>query len=87
MPSFDPGGNHETIAGPDNWVIFDNGTDRVDASWEFLQYLASPDVILQDSLATGHLPTRASVEQMPGFAEFYTKFPGRRRLRREPVAT
>lgn len=76
MPSFDAGGNHETIAGPDNWVMFDNGTDRVNASWEFLQYLASPDVILQDSLATAHLPTRASVEQMPGFAEFDTKFPG-----------
>jgi multiple sugar transport system substrate-binding protein len=76
MPSFDPGGDHDTIAGPDNWVIFDNGTDRVDASWEFLQYLASPDVILQDSLATSHLPTRASVEQMPGFEEFYTKYPG-----------
>ena len=76
MPSFDAGGNHETIAGPDNWVIFDNGTDRVNASWEFLQYLASPDVILQDSLATAHLPTRASVEQMPGFSEFDTKFPG-----------
>ncbi len=76
MPSFDAGGSHQTIAGPDNWVIFDNGTDRVNASWEFLQYLASPDVILQDSLATAHLPTRASVEKMPGFAEFDTKFPG-----------
>lgn len=76
MPSFDPGGNHDTIAGPDNWVIFDSGTDRVNASWEFLKYLSSPDVVLQDSLATSHLPTRASVEQMPGFAEFDTKYPG-----------
>jgi multiple sugar transport system substrate-binding protein len=76
MPSFDPGGNHDTIAGPDNWVIFDNGADRVNASWEFLSYLTSPDVILQDSLATSHLPTRASVEEMPGFQDFYTKYPG-----------
>src|SRR2546429_655778 len=30
MPSFDPGGSHITIAGPDNWVIFDNGPDRVE---------------------------------------------------------
>ena len=76
MPSFDAGGNHDTIAGPDNWVMFDNGADRVNASWEFLTYLTSPDVILQDSLATSHLPTRASVEEMPGFQEFYTKYPG-----------
>jgi multiple sugar transport system substrate-binding protein len=76
MPSFDPGGSHETIAGPDNWVIFDNGPERVDAAWTFLSYLASPDAILQDSLATSHLPTRASVQDLPGFAEFETKFPG-----------
>jgi multiple sugar transport system substrate-binding protein len=76
MPSFDPGGNHDTIAGPDNWVVFDNGTDHVNASWEFLSYLSSPDIVLQDSLATSHLPTRASVEQMPGFAEFDKKYPG-----------
>jgi multiple sugar transport system substrate-binding protein len=76
MPSFDPGGSHVTIAGPDNWVIFDNGTDRVEAAWEFLQFLASPENVLADSLATSHLPTRASVEQMPAFASFDTKYPG-----------
>jgi multiple sugar transport system substrate-binding protein len=76
MPSFDPGGSHVTIAGPDNWVIFDNGADRVEAAWEFLQFLASPENVLADSLATSHLPTRASVEQMPAFASFDTKYPG-----------
>ncbi len=76
MPSFDAGGSHVTIAGPDNWVIFDNGSDRVEASWEFLQFLASPENVLADSLATSHLPTRASVQQMSGFAEFNTKYPG-----------
>ncbi len=34
MPSFDAGGSHQTIAGPDNWVIMDNGPERVDASWD-----------------------------------------------------
>jgi multiple sugar transport system substrate-binding protein len=76
MPSFDPGGSHETIAGPDNWVIFDNGTERVDAAWKFLSFMTSPDQILLDSLDTSHLPTRASVAAMPAFDEFYTKYPG-----------
>jgi multiple sugar transport system substrate-binding protein len=76
MPSFDPGGAHTTIAGPDNWVIFDNGPERVDAAWEFLKFMAEPENVLQDSLATSHLPTRASVEEMDGFAEFDKKFPG-----------
>jgi multiple sugar transport system substrate-binding protein len=76
LPSFDPGGPHTTIAGPDNWVIFDNGPDRVEASWELVKFMTSPENVLADSLATGHLPTRASVQAMPEFASFKTKFPG-----------
>ena len=76
MPSFDPGGSHTTIAGPDNWVIFDNGSERVDASWDFLKFLASPDNVLKDSLATGHLPTRESVQKLPGFDQLDQNFPG-----------
>jgi multiple sugar transport system substrate-binding protein len=76
MPSFDAGGSHQTIAGPDNWVIMDNGPDRVNASWEFLKYFTAKQQILQDSLATGHLPTRASVASDPAFKPFDTKYPG-----------
>jgi len=76
MPSFDAGGSHQTIAGPDNWVIFDNGQARVDAAWNFLKYFTSPENILADSLATGHLPTRASVSKMPAFTPFDSQYPG-----------
>jgi multiple sugar transport system substrate-binding protein len=76
MPSFDPGGSHITIAGPDNWVIFDNGPDNVNASWAFLKFMASPENLLKDSLATSHLPTRASVEDLPGFDQLGQKYPG-----------
>jgi len=76
MPAFEQGGSHQTIAGPDNWVIFDNGQERVDAAWKFLSFMTSPDQVLQDSLDTSHLPTRASVTEMPAFDEFYTKYPG-----------
>ena len=76
MPSFDPGGSHQTIAGPDNWVIFDNGQARVDAAWKFLSFMTSPDQVLQDSLDTSHLPTRASVAGMSAFQAFFTQYPG-----------
>jgi multiple sugar transport system substrate-binding protein len=76
MPSFDAGGSHQTIAGPDNWVIFDNGQARVDAAWKFLTFMTSPDQLLQDSLDTSHLPTRASVAGMSGFQAFFTTYPG-----------
>jgi multiple sugar transport system substrate-binding protein len=57
-------------------VIFDNGPERVDAAWKFLSFMTSPQQVLQDSLETSHLPTRASVADMPAFDEFYTKYPG-----------
>ncbi|MDP9298711.1 MAG: ABC transporter substrate-binding protein [Actinomycetota bacterium] len=76
MPSFGDPTNHQTIAGPDNWVIMDNGPEHVAAAWTFLQWLVDPARLMQDSLATGHLPTRASVEQLPDFAKLDQKFPG-----------
>jgi multiple sugar transport system substrate-binding protein len=77
MPSFDPGGSHQTIAGPDNWVIFDNGPTRVAAAWAFLKWFTDTSQLLKDSMATGHLPTRASVESQPGFlTQFNDKYPG-----------
>src|SRR5262249_41139965 len=36
----------------------------------------SPAVLLQNSLATGDLPTRGSVQALPGFADFNKKYPG-----------
>ena len=76
MPSWSPGGSHQSISGPDNWVVFNNGPARVKASLEFLQFLTSPDNLLANSMATGDLPTKLSVQNLPGFAGFNTKFPG-----------
>jgi multiple sugar transport system substrate-binding protein len=76
MPSFDPGGSHQSISGPDNWVIFDNGPSRVKASLAFLRFLTSPQNLLANSLATGDLPTRVSVQKLPGFGQFNKKYPG-----------
>ncbi|MFN2489678.1 MAG: ABC transporter substrate-binding protein [Actinomycetota bacterium] len=76
MPSFSDPENHQTIAGPDNWVLFDNGAARREAAFEFLSWLAAPEQVLQDSLATGHLPTRASVTELPGYKDFESKYEG-----------
>jgi multiple sugar transport system substrate-binding protein len=76
MPSFDPGGSHQTISGPDNWVVFNNGPARVNASLEFLRFLTSPQNLLTNSMATSDLPTRESVQKLPGFSQFNNKYPG-----------
>jgi multiple sugar transport system substrate-binding protein len=76
MPMYD-GGSHATIAGPDMWVMFDNGEGRGDAAWEFMTWLTAAEQVTQDSMTSGHLPIRNSVVDEPGFLDaFDTKFPG-----------
>jgi multiple sugar transport system substrate-binding protein len=70
MPSF-PGasGGDQTISGPDNWVVFNNGTSQVSAAEQFLLWLTAPAQVKSWSLQTGNLPIRASVAGMSGFAQ------------------
>ena len=76
MPSY-PGGNHQTISGPDMWVMFDNGDARKAATLEFMQWLTDTQQVKADSMVSSHLPTRASVVAEPGFVKaFGKKFPG-----------
>jgi multiple sugar transport system substrate-binding protein len=74
MPAF-PGtsGGHQTISGPDNWVIFNNGGARVAAAEKFLLWLTAPAQVKYFSLATGDLPIRRSVETAPGFLQQMNK--------------
>jgi multiple sugar transport system substrate-binding protein len=62
MPSF-PGttAGHQTISGPDNWVVFNNGASQVSAAEKFLLWYTAPAQVKAFSLATGDLPTRTSV--------------------------
>ena len=68
--------NHQTISGPDNWVMFNNGSARTQAAWQFLKWLTSPAIDLKWAQMTGDLPIRASVSQLPGYRQFITKYPG-----------
>ena len=43
LPGFN--GDHQTIAGPDMWTVFDNGGGRAQAAQEFLQWLTAPEQI------------------------------------------
>ena len=75
LPGFD--GDHQTIAGPDMWCVFDNGEGRAQAALEFVKWLTDPDQIEQEALATGHLPIRLSVTEDAAFLEeFGAAFPG-----------
>jgi multiple sugar transport system substrate-binding protein len=62
MPSY-PGtsGGHQTISGPDNWVIFNNGPARTAAAEQFLIWLTSATQDKYFAVQTGDLPIRQSV--------------------------
>jgi multiple sugar transport system substrate-binding protein len=68
--------NHQTISGPDNWVMFDNGEQHKKASWEFLKWFTSPTVDLQWATLTGDLPIRQSITKLPGYQRYLAKYPG-----------
>jgi multiple sugar transport system substrate-binding protein len=78
MPSFaGSSAGHQTIAGPDNWVVFDNGTARRTAALDFLTWLTAPAQVKTWSLETGDLPTRASVANNAQLAQqMNAKLPG-----------
>jgi multiple sugar transport system substrate-binding protein len=70
-------GDHQSIAGPDMWCVFDNGDGRAQAAEEFLAWLTAPEQIQKEALATGHLPIRLSVVNDAAFIQqFGEAFPG-----------
>jgi multiple sugar transport system substrate-binding protein len=78
MPSY-PGasGGHQTISGPDNWVVFNNGGARVSAAEQFILWLSAPAQVKAFSLQTGELPIRQSEATQPGFTQqMNTLLPG-----------
>jgi ABC-type glycerol-3-phosphate transport system substrate-binding protein len=78
MPSY-PGtdGGHQTISGPDNWVVFNNGADRVAAAEQFILWLTAPAQVRYFSLQTGDLPIRKSVgDQASVSQQMNTALPG-----------
>jgi len=78
MPTFaGSSGAHQTISGPDNWVVFNNGDKKKQAALDFIKWLTAPEQVKAFSLATGDMPTRTSVGQDKQFlAKMDEKLPG-----------
>jgi multiple sugar transport system substrate-binding protein len=58
LPSYS--GNRVTIAGPDTWTVFDNGSAKVKAAVTFLQFLTAATQDVQWATQAGSLPLRKS---------------------------
>jgi multiple sugar transport system substrate-binding protein len=74
LPAFS--GEHTTVAGPDTWVIFDNGDARSKAAVEFISWLTAPKQQLRWLPVVGSLPTRKDLVDLPGYPAYVKSLPG-----------
>ncbi|MFZ2502639.1 MAG: extracellular solute-binding protein, partial [Nocardioides sp.] len=70
-------GNHQTISGPDLWVLLDHGDkQRAAASYDFVNWLTSPEQDVRWNLAYGNLPLRDVAADTPEFVKYVQDYPG-----------
>jgi multiple sugar transport system substrate-binding protein len=68
-------GDHETISGPDLYMLFDHSGPRAAAALKFITWLTSAKIHLKFAIATGDLPLRESETKLPGYQTFLKKYP------------
>jgi multiple sugar transport system substrate-binding protein len=66
VPAFN--GDHRTVSGPDNWMVFDNGDARSAAAIKFLQFLAQPEQDAVWNVGIGNMPIRNATKNTPEWA-------------------
>ena len=76
MPSFGGSTTHQTISGPDNWVLFDHGSAQNQATFQFMTWFTEGQQDLQNALATATIPIRQSELKLPQYNDLLKKYPG-----------
>ncbi|KAA2267009.1 ABC transporter substrate-binding protein [Solihabitans fulvus] len=74
LPGF--GGNHTTISGADDWVLFDNGSARSKATIEFITWLTDPAQDIRWTQGVDNLPIRRASLKEPGYQDFVKRVAG-----------
>jgi multiple sugar transport system substrate-binding protein len=70
-------GDHQTISGPDLWVLLDHDdSQRAAAAYDFIHWLTAPEQDVRWNVAYGNLPLRASAAETPQFKAYAQKYPG-----------
>jgi multiple sugar transport system substrate-binding protein len=65
-----------TIAGPDTWTVFDNGSARVAAAVKFLTFLTDGPQDVQWASQAGSLPLRSSTAKSAAWKQHVQKTEG-----------
>ena len=71
-----PAGTHQTISGPDVYMLFNHSKAASNTAWQFVNWFTSPQINLQFAVATGDLPLRQSETTLPYYQKFLTTYPG-----------
>ena len=74
LPTFS--GKPVTIAGPDTWMLFDNGSARARAAQEFVQWLTDPAQDARWDVEAGSLPLRRSTAAQDVWKQHVAKVEG-----------
>jgi multiple sugar transport system substrate-binding protein len=74
LPTFS--GKPVTIAGPDTWMLFDNGSSRARAAQEFVQWLTDPVQDARWDVEAGSLPLRRSTAAQDVWKQHVAKVEG-----------
>ena len=74
MPGF--GGSHETISGPDVYMVFNHSDERRRAAAEFMAWLHEPAQDVQWDIGSGNLPLSAKSAALPAYKAYAAKYPG-----------
>jgi multiple sugar transport system substrate-binding protein len=70
-------GNHQTISGPDLWVLLDHDDEqRAAAAYDFISWLTEPEQDVRWNVAYGNLPLRSSAAETPEFEKYTETYPG-----------
>ena len=74
MPSF--GTSHETISGPDVYMVFNHSDERRAAAVKFLAWLHEPAQDVQWDIGSGNLPLSSKTAALPAYKAYAAKYPG-----------
>ena len=66
LPAFN---DHQTVSGPDTWMVFDNGADRIAGAAKFMQFLTAPEQDGVWSVSQANMPIRNATRKTPEFAK------------------
>ena len=77
-------GNHETISGPDLYMLFDHSSARSKSAFDFVTWLTSAKQHLKFAIATGDLPLRQSETTAARLPDLPEEVPGGEGVRRQP---